>query len=262
MATRIRLRRTGKKKQVFYRIVVADSRSPRDGRFIEILGNYNPKGNPPQIEIDEGRTLYWLKNGAMPTDTVRSLLSKKGILAMLAEEMPGHSVLKRPPKKSKAVMESRRPPVTEEETPAEAAAEAPEVVVEEVADDVSAEAPEEVVEEVAGDAPEESAEEVVEETTEEASTSEEVAEEVTGDVAEEPAEEAVEAETAETVEEAPEEVVEAEVAETVEEAPEEVVEAEAAEIVEEAPEEVQEDTSKEAPASEKVDDEHGDKTEE
>lgn len=103
MATRIRLRRTGKKKQAYYRVVVVDSRSPRDGRFIEILGNYNPNSNPPQLEINEERALYWLLKGARPTDTMRSLLSKKGVLARLAEESPGHAVLKRPYKK-------RRPP--------------------------------------------------------------------------------------------------------------------------------------------------------
>jgi len=207
VATRIRLRRTGKKKQAYYRIVVADSRSPRDGRFIEILGNYDPRSNPPQIEIDKDRTLYWLKNGAKPTDTARSLLSKKGILAMLAEEMPGHAVLKRPPKKSKAVMESRKPPVIQEE--------------------VAAEAPEEVVKEAV----------------------EEVVEEVAADVAEEAPEEVVEQAVDEVVEEAVEEVA----ADVAEEAPEEAVE----EVVEE----VAADVAEEAPASEKMDDEPGDKTE-
>ncbi len=71
MATRIRLRRTGKKKQAYYRFVVADSRSPRDGRFIEVLGNYNPHTDPPEITIDEERTLYWLKTVAQPSNTVK-----------------------------------------------------------------------------------------------------------------------------------------------------------------------------------------------
>ena len=250
MATRIRLRRTGKKKQVFYRIVVADSRSPRDGRFIEILGNYNPNSNPPQIEIDEGRALYWLKNGARPTDTVRSLLSKKGILAMLAEEMPGHAVLKRPPKKSKAVMESRKPPVTEEEV----AVETPAEVVEEAAEEVAEEAVAEVVEEVAEDVAEEAPAEVVEEVAEE------VAEEAVAEVVEEVAEEIAE-ETVEEGEEVAEEVVEEAPEEVAEEVAEEIAE-ETVEEGEEVAEEVEEDTSEEAPASEKVDDEPGDKTEE
>ncbi len=233
MATRIRLRRTGKKKQAYYRVVVADSRSPRDGRFIEILGNYNPNSNPPRIEIDEGRTLYWLKNGARPTDTVRSLLSKEGILARLAEEMPGHAVLKRPQKKSKAVMESRKPAV-EEVVEEEVAAEVPE----EVAGDVA----EEAVEEMAAEVPEDAAGIVAEEAAEE------VVEEVAGDVTEEAAEEVVEEVAGDVAEEAVEEVVE-EVAET------------EVEEVGEAAEEDPEETTEEASASEKVDDEPGDETE-
>ena len=95
MAVSMRLRRTGKRKQAYFRIVVADSRSPRDGRFIETLGNYDPNQEPARIEIDAERALHWLKSGARPSDTVRSLLSKEGILARLAEEQPGHAVLKR-----------------------------------------------------------------------------------------------------------------------------------------------------------------------
>lgn len=109
MATRIRLRRTGKKKQAYYRVVVADSRSPRDGRFIEVLGNYNPNTKPAQVEINEERALYWLASGAKPTDTVRSLLSKKGILAKLAEQKPDHAVLKRPQRRKRPVAEVEAP---------------------------------------------------------------------------------------------------------------------------------------------------------
>ncbi len=79
MAVRIRLRRMGRKKRPYYRIVVADSRSPRDGRFIETLGTYNPLEEPIQVEVKEERVYYWLKNGAQPSQTVRSLLSRKGI---------------------------------------------------------------------------------------------------------------------------------------------------------------------------------------
>ncbi len=79
MAVRIRLRRMGRKKRPFYRIVVADSRSPRDGRFIETLGTYNPLSDPFQVEVQEDRVFYWLKNGAQPSQTVRSLLRRKGI---------------------------------------------------------------------------------------------------------------------------------------------------------------------------------------
>ena len=77
---KIRLRRMGKKKSPFYRIVVADSRSPRDGRFIEEVGYYNPMTNPAEIKIDAEKATAWLKNGAQPTDTVRGLLKKAGVL--------------------------------------------------------------------------------------------------------------------------------------------------------------------------------------
>ncbi len=83
---KIRLNRMGAKKQPFYRVVVADSRSPRDGRFIEIVGNYDPTKNPAVINIDEEKVISWIKNGAQPTDTVRSLLSKKGIMKKIHEE--------------------------------------------------------------------------------------------------------------------------------------------------------------------------------
>ena len=77
---KIRLRRMGAKKAPFYRIVVADSRYPRDGRFIEELGYYNPLTEPAEIKIDAERAQQWIKNGAQPTDTVRSLMKKAGIL--------------------------------------------------------------------------------------------------------------------------------------------------------------------------------------
>ena len=80
MAVKIRLKRMGAKKKPFYRIVVADSRSPRDGRFIETIGTYNPVAEPAEIKIDEELALKWLQSGAKPSDTVRSLLSKQGIL--------------------------------------------------------------------------------------------------------------------------------------------------------------------------------------
>ena len=80
MAVKIRLRRMGAKKRPFYRIVVADSRFPRDGRFIEEVGYYNPIENPAVVKVDKEIALKWLNNGAMPTDTVRDILSKEGIL--------------------------------------------------------------------------------------------------------------------------------------------------------------------------------------
>ena len=79
MSVRIRLRRMGAKKQPFYRVVVADSRSPRDGRFLDTIGTYDPRKEPVAIEIDREKTLKWLADGAMPTDSARSLLSQTGI---------------------------------------------------------------------------------------------------------------------------------------------------------------------------------------
>ena len=79
MSVRIRLRRMGAKKQPFYRIVVADSRSPRDGRFLDTIGTYNPRTEPAAIELDREKVLHWLGEGAMPTDSARSLLSQAGI---------------------------------------------------------------------------------------------------------------------------------------------------------------------------------------
>jgi small subunit ribosomal protein S16 len=80
MATKIRLQRHGKKGKAFYYIVVADSRAPRDGRFIERLGSYNPNTNPATIDINFDKTLDWVNNGAQPTDTCRAILSYKGVL--------------------------------------------------------------------------------------------------------------------------------------------------------------------------------------
>lgn len=80
MAVKIRLRRMGAKKSPFYRIVVADSRYPRDGRFIEEIGTYNPLTDPSEIKIDADKAKAWIANGAQPTDTVKALLKKEGIL--------------------------------------------------------------------------------------------------------------------------------------------------------------------------------------
>ena len=80
MAVKIRLTRMGDKKSPFYRVVVADSRSPRDGRFIDIVGTYNPLKNPAEIKIDAEKAKQWINNGAQPTDTVKRLLKQKGII--------------------------------------------------------------------------------------------------------------------------------------------------------------------------------------
>lgn len=79
MATKIRLKRLGAKKAPFYRIVVADSRAPRDGRFIEEIGYFNPVSEPNEIKIDEEKALKWLSTGAQPSETVKSLFKKSGV---------------------------------------------------------------------------------------------------------------------------------------------------------------------------------------
>lgn len=80
MAVKIRLKRMGANKSPFYRIVVADSRSPRDGRYIEVVGTYNPVVQPAKVDLNEELVLKWLKDGAKPSDTVRNLLSAQGIM--------------------------------------------------------------------------------------------------------------------------------------------------------------------------------------
>lgn len=83
---RIRLRRTGAKKQASYRVVVADQRSPRDGRFIETLGYYNPRTNPPTFEINRERTKYWLQQGAQPSEAVQQMLRNIDLTAIPESE--------------------------------------------------------------------------------------------------------------------------------------------------------------------------------
>lgn len=87
--SKTKIKRMGAKKRPQYRIVAADSRSPRDGRFIETIGTYNPLTNPAEVKINEELAMKWLKNGAMPTDTVRNILSKDGIMAKFAKEKQG-----------------------------------------------------------------------------------------------------------------------------------------------------------------------------
>lgn len=82
MATKLRLQRRGRKNYAFYQIIVADSRAPRDGKYIERIGSYNPNTNPATITLDFDRALYWLQVGAQPTDTVRNILSREGVLLM------------------------------------------------------------------------------------------------------------------------------------------------------------------------------------
>lgn len=82
MATKIRLQRHGHKNYAFYPIVIADSRAPRDGRFIERIGSYNPNTNPATVSLNFERALYWVNVGAIPTDTVRNILSREGVMLM------------------------------------------------------------------------------------------------------------------------------------------------------------------------------------
>lgn len=91
---KIRLRRTGTKKKPSYRVVVVDSRTARDGRFIEIIGHYNPRTNPVTVEIHEDRVLHWLSVGAQPSDTVRSLLDNLGTLERFARLKAGEDLEK------------------------------------------------------------------------------------------------------------------------------------------------------------------------
>ncbi|MEJ6950471.1 30S ribosomal protein S16 [Natronospora cellulosivora (SeqCode)] len=86
MSVKIRMKRMGSKRNAFYRLVVADSRKPRDGRFIEEVGYYNPTTEPATVKINEEKALKWLKDGALPSDTVKSLLKKEGIMAKFYEQ--------------------------------------------------------------------------------------------------------------------------------------------------------------------------------
>ncbi|MBE6161433.1 MAG: 30S ribosomal protein S16 [Firmicutes bacterium] len=85
MAVKLRLKRMGAKQKPFYRIVAADSRTKRDGKFLDNVGTYNPIKNPAEITVNEEKALYWLSQGAIPTDTVRNILSKNGVMKKFAE---------------------------------------------------------------------------------------------------------------------------------------------------------------------------------
>ncbi len=84
MAVKLRLQRVGSHKNPQYRVIATEAKSPRDGRFIEIIGTYNPVANPAIVKINEEKALKWLANGAQPTDTVKNILSKEGIVAKFA----------------------------------------------------------------------------------------------------------------------------------------------------------------------------------
>ncbi|MHB0938424.1 MAG: 30S ribosomal protein S16 [Armatimonadota bacterium] len=128
MAVKIRLRRVGAKKQPAYRIVIADARAPRDGRFIEIIGHYNPLTEPSDVVINNERALHWLRSGAQPTESVQRMLVKTGVWSeYTGEPMPEL------PAKPEPKVEETPAPAAEEAPAAEAAAEeapAEEAVVE------------------------------------------------------------------------------------------------------------------------------------
>jgi len=122
MSTRIRLRRMGASKRPFYRVVVADQRSPRDGRFIENIGKYHPLEDPSLIEIDQERALHWLRVGAQPSDQVRTLMVKTGIWDAFVAERPSAAALV--PDKGEKV---QKPKVSKKAAAKAAAAEEPAV---------------------------------------------------------------------------------------------------------------------------------------
>lgn len=141
MATSIRLSRGGSKKRPYYKIVVADSRSPRDGRFIERIGSYNPllaKDNPERVKIDADRAKHWISVGAQPTDRVARFLDAAGVKERAARSNPNKG---EPGQKAKERAEEKAAKIVEAEEAAKAAAEAAnEAVAEAVADEVPADA--------------------------------------------------------------------------------------------------------------------------
>jgi small subunit ribosomal protein S16 len=181
MSTRIRLRRMGANKRPFYRVVVADQRSPRDGRFIENIGKYHPLEDPSLIEIDEERALHWLRVGAQPSDQVRNLMVKSGIWEKFAEERPAAAdqvrvraekpdqpkLSKKAAAKAAAAAEEAAAPAPEVEAAPEALDAAPE------AESAEPEAPEAPVAEAEAPEPEAAAPAAEPEAADEPETSEE-----------------------------------------------------------------------------------------
>jgi small subunit ribosomal protein S16 len=124
---KIRLRRVGAKKQPHYRVVVADSKSPRDGKFIETIGYYNPRTEPPTVEIDAERALYWLSVGAQPSAAVKRMLDKMGLMSKVASVRKGEEAIE----EILAQIVPAEEEEAEEVEPPEAQEEAPEVEAEE-----------------------------------------------------------------------------------------------------------------------------------
>jgi small subunit ribosomal protein S16 len=128
---KIRLRRMGTKKKPVYRVVVADSRAPRDGRFIETIGFYNPRTEPATVEIQEERALYWLGQGAQPSDPVAKMLKDKGILDKLARLKRGETIEEILGEEMVAAVDEEEPVIVEEEEMVAAVVEEKPVIVEE-----------------------------------------------------------------------------------------------------------------------------------
>lgn len=142
MAVKIRLRRMGTKKKPFYRVVVADSRTPRDGRFIMLLGYYDPRTEPPTLKIDEEKALLWLGRGAQPTDTARALLKKQGLIKRVVVEPKVVEVVQEPEPEKKPVRKRKTAAKAEPKAAAPKAAvevAEPEVAAEVVEPEVAAE---------------------------------------------------------------------------------------------------------------------------
>ena len=150
---KIRLRRTGAKKQPSYRLVVADSRAPRDGAFIAVIGHYNPLTNPETIVIDQEKALGWLKQGAQPTDTAARLLAKAGIIEEPADRK--EKMKAGAPDKPKASKKKAKAAAAKAEEPKAKAAEEPKAKVTEEAKATAEEPKAEVAEEAKASAPEE-----------------------------------------------------------------------------------------------------------
>jgi small subunit ribosomal protein S16 len=119
VAVKIRLMRVGKKKQPTYRVVVADGRSPRDGRYIEIIGHYGPRQEPSLVEIDDDRALAWLRQGAQPTEQVQKLLVSTGVWERFSAEHPKAAARNKPrPQKARAAPATPAAPTSVAATPA------------------------------------------------------------------------------------------------------------------------------------------------
>ena len=152
MAVKLRLMRMGKKKQPTYRVVAADSRSPRDGRFIEIVGTYQPRQDPSVIEIDNDKAVHWLKNGAQPTERVEKLLKISGAWEAFTGVAPEVPPVPEPtPNKGYTPPAPPKPPKAAEEAPAEASDDSEDAAEDAPAEDAAEPAESEAAAEDAGE---------------------------------------------------------------------------------------------------------------